>query len=510
MSKFKKTLALLLAGVMVVSMAAGCGKEETPNSSTGSTTESTADSTEDSAAADSSTEAEDGEAPAAGKDENGLTVNEISGEITIWARLDNEKGTNSVVAQQEGDPYYEFVKKYFPNLKINFVVNKGWEELQAAIAGGEAPDLFFWEGDHHTMLQIYNNEWAEPLNGYIESDPNFVNNFIPSVIEDMSVDGNIYALPMTVMPQIIIANLDVFDKANVPYPTNDMTIDTFMDICTKVTDKSDSKNMRVAIARNMDDMDYIRFPQIFLAAYGVKGYKEVDGQYLSNFGEDPAAIEALDKYLQVQANNYSCTLSADDRNAMGLDGTVWDIDWQSGAAAMFPGSSAWAYTTDEATGEPKFKQAFFAPFAGPNGDRGAQQIAIGYSMCSESENKEAAWAYLSFMTSEAVQQAAYAPNPNNGSETIYPLRMDENTTKFATYGIPPFTTEYKLNENLQPIYDGLKAATDYVVDIPMNPDKMVEALKKAANGEAQLVDALKEYDDYVNANELINWDAYIR
>lgn len=507
MKNRKRTLALLLAGTLVMSMLGGCGSEK-PSETTKETPKA-----EDTAAEAVGTDdtADGGAAEAAfEKDENGLWVNPIEGEITIWARLNNDQATNSIVAQQEGDPYYEFIKKYFPNLKINYVTNKeGTDNLQAAIAAGEAPDLFFWEGNYSTLLSYYNNEFVEPLNSYMDGDANFVNNFIPSVINDLTVDGQIYGLPMTVMPQTICANLDAFDKANVPYPNNDMTLDEFMDMCLKLTDKSDSKNMRVAIARNIDDMDYIRFPQIFLAAYGVKGYKEDNGQYLSNFGDDPAAIEALDKFLQVQANNYACTLSADDRNAMGLDSSIWDIDWQSGAAALFPGASAWAFTVDTATNEPKFRQMFFAPFKGPDGSRGANQVAISYSMCSASENKEAAWAYLSFMTSEAAQQAAFAPNPNNPEETIYPLRMDENTTAF-NYGIPPFTTDYKLNEDLQAVYDGLKANTDHVVDIPMDAGTFVEALKKAARGEAQLVDALKEYDDYVNANELINWDAYIR
>ena len=158
---------------------------------------------------------------------------------------------------------------------------------------------------------------------------------------------------------------------------------------------------------------------------------------------------------------------------MGLDSSIWDIDWQSGAAAMFPGASAWAYTVDADTNKPKFRQMFFAPFKGPDGDCGANQVAISYSMCSASKNKDAAWAYLSFMTSEAAQQAAYAPDPNNAGNTIYPLRMDENTTTF-NYGIPPFTTDYKLSEDLQPVYDGLKANTDHVVDIPMDPGRFLD------------------------------------
>ncbi len=510
MKNRKRIVALLLTGTLAMSMLGGCGNEGSAESSGTSQGETSVSDGEKDSTENSDTADNDVQEGTAEKDENGLVVNPIEGEITIWARLNNDKGTNSIVAQQEGDPYYEFVKTYFPNLKINYVTNKeGTDNLQAAIAAGEAPDLFFWEGNYSTLLSYYNNDFMEPLNSYMDNDPNFVNNFIPSVINVLTVDGQIYGLPLTVMPQTICANMDAFDKANVPYPTNDMTIDEFMDMCAKLTDKSDSKNMRVAIARNIDDMDYIRFPQIFLAAYGVKGYKEENGQYLSNFGDDPAAIEALDKFLQVQANNYACTLSADDRNAMGLDSSIWDIDWQSGAAAMFPGASAWAYTVDADTNKPKFRQMFFAPFKGPDGDCGANQVAISYSMCSASKNKDAAWAYLSFMTSEAAQQAAYAPDPNNAGNTIYPLRMDENTTTF-NYGIPPFTTDYKLSEDLQPVYDGLKANTDHVVDIPMDPGRFLEALKKAASGEAQLVDALKEYDEYVNANELINWDAYIR
>jgi ABC-type glycerol-3-phosphate transport system substrate-binding protein len=85
---------------------------------------------------------------------------------------------------------------------------------------------------------------------------------------------------------------------------------------------------------------------------------------------------------------------------------------------MFPGASAWAYTVDADTNKPKFRQMFFAPFKGPDGDCGANQVAISYSMCSASKNKDAAWAYLSFMTSEAAQQAAYAPDPNNAGNTI--------------------------------------------------------------------------------------------
>jgi ABC-type glycerol-3-phosphate transport system substrate-binding protein len=327
-------------------------------------------------------------------------------------------------------------------------------------------------------------------------------------MNDMTFDGQVYAIPISVMPQIIIANLDAFDKANVPYPNVNWTVDEFVEMSHKLTNKSDPSNMRVAIARNIEDQDYIRFVSIFMAAYDVKGYKEVDGTKMSNLSEDPNAITAIEKYLEVQAGNYACTLSSDDRNTMGLDGTQWDIDWTSGTAAMFPGVSAWAYAVDTKTQDVPFRQSFYPAFKGADGIGGNNQTYIAYSMYSGSKNKEAAWAYLSFMTSEYARQNATAPNPDDAAVTINPLRMDENTYRFTCYGIPPFTTEYQLTGDFALAYEGLKAAANTVVNVPFDAEQMVNLCRDVARGDKQLADALKEYDDYVNANNSIDWEAY--
>ena len=82
---------------------------------------------------------------------------------------------------------------------------------------------------------------------------------------------------------------------------------------------------------------------------------------------------------------------------------------------------------------------------------------------------------------------------------------DEETTGFASYGIPPFTTEYELNEEFAKIFDGLQKAMDYPYTSYVRQFELLEATRKVARGEAQLVDALKEYDDFVNSNNLITY-----
>lgn len=432
-----------------------------------------------------------------------LAVNEIEGELTVWVRT-NETGAESLYGiwgNEPGDPYYDYIKAQFPNLKINYVINKGWGDIAAAVAAGDAPDIFFWDGNPDLIMpQLLNQGLVEPLNSYIENDETFVNNFVPGVLETMTVDGQLYSLPFDVMPYGIFVNYDVLDNANVDYPELDWTLDEFVAMCDAVTNKSDASNPRIAIARNVIENDYIRFLTMFCAIYGVKGYGiNAEGKAYSNLSEDPNAIAAIEKYLEIQANDYAYTLSQDERNVAGLDNSVWNIDWKAGISATFPGVSSWALIKDE-NGEPAFNQVFYPAFNGNNGEAGgAPMETISYAIYAGSDNKEAAWAYLSAMTSEEFR--VNATGVLDG-ETYNIFKYDEDTTAF-TFGLPPFTTEYELNEDFAKLYDGLYASMLNPYTLYADQFNLLEATRKVARGEMSLVDALKEYDNYVNANNTV-------
>ena len=432
-----------------------------------------------------------------------LAVNEIEGELTVWVRA-NATGTESLYGiwgNEPGDPYYDYIKAQFPNLKINYVINKGWGDIAAAVAAGDAPDIFFWDGNPDLIMpQLLNQGLVEPLNSYMENDASFVNNFVPGVLETMTVDGQVYSLPFDVMPYGIFVNYDVLDNANVDYPSLDWTLDEFVAMCEAVTNKSDDSNPRIAIARNVIENDYIRFLTMFCAIYGVKGYGvNAEGKAYSNLSEDPNAIAAIEKYLEIQANDYAYTLSQEERNVAGLDNSIWNIDWYAGVSATFPGVSSWALEKD-ADGQPKFNQVFYPAFNGNNGEKGgAPMETISYAIYAGSDNKEAAWAYLSAMTSEEFR--VNATGVLDG-ETYNVFKYDEDTTSF-TFGLPPFTTEYELNEDFAKLYDGLYASMLNPYTLYADQFNLLEATRKVARGEMSLVDALKEYDNYVNANNTV-------
>ena len=432
-----------------------------------------------------------------------FAVDEIEGELTIWVRT-NETGAESLYGiwgNEPGDPYYDYIKEQFPNLKINYVINKGWGEIAAAAQAGDAPDLFFFDGNADLIMpQLLAQGLCEPLNSYIENDETFVNNFVPGVLETMTVDGNLYALPFDVMPYGIFVNYDVLDKQNVDYPALDWTLADFEAMAEAVTNKSDAQNPSIAIARNVEENDYIRFLTMFCAIYGVKGYGvDANGKAYSNLSEDPAAITAIEKYLELQANDYKYTLSQSERDVAGLDNGVWNIDWRAGIAATFPGVSSWALIKND-DGRPAFNQVFYPAFNGNDGEAGGGPMeTISYCIYAGSQNKEAAWAYLKAVTSEEFRNNATAEFEG---ETRQVFLYNEDTEAF-TFGLPPFTTEYELNDEFAKLYNGLYASMQTPYPLFADQFNLLEATRKVARGELSLVDALKEYDNYVNANNTV-------
>ncbi|MDR1596537.1 MAG: sugar ABC transporter substrate-binding protein [Treponema sp.] len=77
----------------------------------------------------------------------------------------------------------------------------------------------------------------EPLNSYIKTAG--VNTALyGGTTEQISVNGEVYALPFRSDFWLIFYNKDLFDAAGVPYPSNDLTLDDYDALARKVTQGS--------------------------------------------------------------------------------------------------------------------------------------------------------------------------------------------------------------------------------------------------------------------------------
>lgn len=200
----RKLIALTLAGTMALSLAA-CG-----GSASSSTSE--AASTEASSTEAASTDSDDA--------------------VTLtWALWDKDSTSQwSALA----DAY----TASHPNVTFD-MVDLGSTDYMTQLAtqlAGENGELDILSiKDIPGYSNLINLEVLEPLNDVITTDPAEFN----GVIEQLTAeDGNYYAVPFISSYWFVFYNKDLFDAANVDYPTNDMTIEEFDALARQMTSGS--------------------------------------------------------------------------------------------------------------------------------------------------------------------------------------------------------------------------------------------------------------------------------
>jgi raffinose/stachyose/melibiose transport system substrate-binding protein len=103
--------------------------------------------------------------------------------------------------------------------------------LRTVAAADEMPDLFVMWPDAMTN-EFVNGGLLQPINEYLDSKPEWKNNFIPNALDGYTVDGKIYSVPMNLAPSsFLFYNQAIFDKHGVAVPKTwaELTaaIDTF-------------------------------------------------------------------------------------------------------------------------------------------------------------------------------------------------------------------------------------------------------------------------------------------
>lgn len=205
--KKKQVLATLCAGMMVASVATGCG----------SAAESAADST---AASTDSTNAST-EASSASTTADGKTQLNI-----LWwgSQTRHELTTQMLEKFQEENPDIEVVMDYTD-------WNGYWTKLPAQVAGGQTPDVI--QMDYGKLEQYVENGVIAPLDDYVADGSLDLSNVVQSVIDSGSINGKLYAVSTGTNTPAMLYRKDILDDLGIEMPMNP-TMSEYTDIAKKV------------------------------------------------------------------------------------------------------------------------------------------------------------------------------------------------------------------------------------------------------------------------------------
>jgi multiple sugar transport system substrate-binding protein len=190
-------------------------------------------------------------------------------------------------------------------------------------AGGPtAPDLA-WLASGETGTYVQAGILAD-VDSWLNSHSNIKNNIFPSLIKLSSFQGKVWSLPWMTNNTAMQINLDAFEQAGVPVPSQDptktWTWDQFAEACKLITQKTKMKGFLMS---NGGDGGWDAW--VFHAWIGTNG-----GTFLSDSGDplfnSPAGVETM-TFLQ--------NLVKDGYTAFSAPGAGYDPSaWYSQKAAI--------------------------------------------------------------------------------------------------------------------------------------------------------------------------------
>lgn len=256
-------------------------------------------------------------------------------------------------------------------------------KLDAAAAGESLPDVFWMNGPN--FVKYASNDLLEPIDSYIEEDELDISPYPEGLLSLYEFEDKTYALPKDYDTIGLWYNKTLFDEAGVDYPDETWEWEDLVEAAKTLTNPEEDT---YGIAAFIQDPQATYFNTILSSG----GYIISDDKKESGF-DDPKTINGLQKYHDlIHEYNVSPThaqMETTDATSMFESGKVAML-FQ--ASYMIPQFKENEYTLEHADVAvlPKMEK------------RSNVIHGLGNVISSNSENKEAAWKFVKFLSSEKV------------------------------------------------------------------------------------------------------------
>ena len=362
----KKLIALLLALVMVLSLAA-CGASEAP-----------------------ATEAPATEAPAADAPATEAPAPAADPVTLKWGSWVFAEQTVGYIYQEMAD-LYNSTNEYNTTIDTSYFYSYAdyLSTLLIDVAGGNGPDVAHIKAEW--LPQLLALGVVRSLDGYISED--VLADYAQSAIDSVTVDGEMVALPWFSNTYALLVNTDLCEQAGVDYTAIASWAD-LMAAAEKISALgADIYGLAIPDSNGVEAGEgYNTFPALW--AYG--GDYEVGGEILL---ESEAALNAYSDIQKLFVNGISTAAGSNSfkelRNLFGAGkiGFYWDIESGIATAASAAADEAEYYARTQAITIPG------ADAAG-HGYLIAHQLAV-FDSCTD-DKMEAMGHFLDYMSGSDV------------------------------------------------------------------------------------------------------------
>lgn len=139
------------------------------------------------------------------------------------------------------DPIIEAFEEANPDIKIEVVSspNADYEtKLTTMLSGGDDIDLFFAKSNT-ALPGVQAKGFCMDLTPLFEENGYDLEPYGTVIDQQMTYDGDVYALPFRTNDWVLFYNKTIFDEAGVEYPSNDMTWEQVGELAKEITSKTE-------------------------------------------------------------------------------------------------------------------------------------------------------------------------------------------------------------------------------------------------------------------------------
>ena len=249
-------------------------------------------------------------------------------------------------------------------------------KLQTLVAGGTAPDVF--ELNYENFVSYASKGVLADVSALASADEGFVDRFYPRAYEAFSLDGVQYGLPQSFSNVVLFYNKDLFDAKGLAYPTAEWTWTEELEAAQALTDPA------TGVWGSYSPVQFWEFYKT--AAQSGCGVFSADRTTVTI--NEPGCVESL-TWMVDKINTHK--IAPTDADMAGVsDGDLF----KQGKIAMWR------------TGIWMFSGMADAPFAWDialepgNTQKAHHFFANGVALAESGANKEAAWEWAKFFTSD--------------------------------------------------------------------------------------------------------------
>lgn len=275
----------------------------------------------------------------------------------------------------------DLVTARYPDIKVELQTtswNDYWTKLPIWAGSNQLADIVSMQ----SLRTPGFTSLFEPLDSYVARDQFDTGQFDRSIIEGLSVDGQLYALPYDVGPWVVYYNRDLFEKYGVPLPKIGWTQADFLAAAKALTRDG---NYGIALTSG----DWLPF-----ALSDGASYLTEDGAL--NF-TDAALQQAFQAYVDLAAKEgVAPPIAASGQSTA----TLAEGRFMSGSVGMYL-SGPWSIIT--LRNSTKFS-AGLAPL--PAGKAGSITLSAGsgFGIAKTSQHKDEAWKAIQVLTGPEAEQ----------------------------------------------------------------------------------------------------------